>query len=51
MSLEKLKEKILVQIVDRLVTDQEKFSYSFFFPDSTIKENKSKVTSGDPVFF
>ena len=48
---EELKEKILIQIVDRLVTDQEKYTYYFFFPDSTIKQNESKVMSGEPFFF
>lgn len=51
MPWEELKEKILIQIVDRLVTDQEKFIYSFFFPDSTIQKNKTKISTGDPVFF
>jgi len=51
MPLEKLKEKILIQIVDRSVTDQEKRAFSFFFPYSTIQENKTNLNSGAPVFF
>lgn len=50
MSWEELKEKILIQIVDRLVTDQEKFTYYFFFPDSTIHQKETKVISGELFF-
>lgn len=51
MPWEKLKEKITSQIVDRLVTDQEKYSFSFFFPDSTLSKDKSNINNGSPLFF
>jgi hypothetical protein len=51
ISWEELKEETLIQIVDRLVTDQEKYNYYFFFPDSTIQTNESKIMSGEPFFF
>ncbi|BBH53375.1 hypothetical protein [Fluviispira sanaruensis] len=51
MHWEKLKELVLIKIVDRLVTDQEKFSFAFFFPDCTIKQNDSKLLNGETFFF
>lgn len=51
MTWQELKEKIVHQIVDRLVTDQEKYSFSFFFPDATMTKEKSKVNTGSPLFF
>ncbi len=51
MPWQELKEKITLQIVDRLVTDQEKFSFSFFFPDSTVTKKTSKLDNSDPLFF
>ncbi|KAB8033327.1 hypothetical protein [Fluviispira multicolorata] len=51
LNWEQLKERILIKIVDRLVTDQEKFSFAFFFPDSTIKQHESKLLNGETFFF
>ncbi|RDB35797.1 MAG: hypothetical protein DCC88_08460 [Spirobacillus cienkowskii] len=51
MHLNELKQKIILQIVDRLVTDQEKYTYSFFFPNSASVKNDTVVLNSTPVFF
>lgn len=48
---EVMRDKVIEQIIDRLVTDQEKYSFAFFFPNVEIKQSEQKLTPGDSFFF
>jgi hypothetical protein len=51
MPWEELKRKILAQVIEKLVTDEEKHTYAFFFPESAIEQDQSKLTPGQSLFF
>ena len=50
-SWEVMRDKVIAQIMDRLVTDQEKYAFAFFFPNVQLQKRDEKLTPGDTFFF